>query len=100
MNRLEVLPRSFIRSLTVRSAFGLPVHVAASQVAPFSTSLGMTGIVGRFCETPAAAMEVFARRLTQTPYNQALQVQYMAWARGARPSILMSRPWRAELCGA
>jgi hypothetical protein len=34
--------RDLIRSLPVRSAFGLPVYVAASQAAPFSPSLGMT----------------------------------------------------------
>ena len=34
--------RDLIRSLPVRSASGLPVHVAAPQAAPFSTSLGMT----------------------------------------------------------
>ncbi len=42
--------RDLIRSLPVRSAFGLPVYVAASQAAPFSTEpvlseverLGMT----------------------------------------------------------
>src|SRR5437660_2756141 len=28
--------------MPIRSAFGLPVHVAASRAAPFSTSLGMT----------------------------------------------------------
>jgi hypothetical protein len=31
--------QDFIRSLAVRLAFGLPVHVAASPAAPFSTSL-------------------------------------------------------------
>lgn len=36
-------PRDLIRSLAVRSACGLPVHVAASLAAPFSTSVGMTG---------------------------------------------------------
>ena len=39
---LEVTPRDLIRSLAVRSASGLPVHVAASPATPFSTSLGMT----------------------------------------------------------
>jgi len=34
--------RDLIRSLPVRSATGLPVHVAASPTAPFSTTLGMT----------------------------------------------------------
>ena len=34
--------KDLIRSLPVRSAFGLPVDVAASPAAPFSTSLGMT----------------------------------------------------------
>src|SRR5882757_2423878 len=38
----EVMQRDLIRSLPVRSASGLPVHVAASPAAPFSTSLGMT----------------------------------------------------------
>jgi uncharacterized protein len=37
--------RDLIRSLPVRSAFGLPVDVAASQAASFSTSLGMTRTV-------------------------------------------------------
>jgi len=31
-----------IRSLSVRSEFGLSVYVAASPAAPFSTLLGMT----------------------------------------------------------
>jgi hypothetical protein len=34
--------RDLIRSLPVRLAFGVPVYVAASQPAPFSTPLGMT----------------------------------------------------------
>jgi FOG: TPR repeat len=38
----KLTQRGLIRSRPVRSAFGLPVHVAASPVAPFSTSLGMT----------------------------------------------------------
>jgi hypothetical protein len=37
--------RGLIRSLPVRLAFGPPVHVAASLAAPFSTSLGMTGVM-------------------------------------------------------
>jgi hypothetical protein len=37
-----ITPPGFDRSLPVRSAFGLPVHVAASPAAPFSTPLGMT----------------------------------------------------------
>jgi hypothetical protein len=36
------VPRDLIRSLSIRSACGLPVHIAASPVAPFSTSLNMT----------------------------------------------------------
>ena len=38
----KLAPQGLIRSLPVRSASGLPVHVAASPAAPFSTSLGMT----------------------------------------------------------
>jgi len=38
----RVTQRDLIRSLPVRSASGLRVHVAASPAAPFSTSLGMT----------------------------------------------------------
>src|SRR6058998_1587220 len=34
--------RDLIRSLPVRSAYGLPVDVAASPAVPFSTSLEMT----------------------------------------------------------
>src|SRR6476620_7302555 len=41
---LRAMPRGLIRPLPVRSAFGLPVHVAASPPAPFSTPLGMTVI--------------------------------------------------------
>ena len=37
--------RDLIRSLPVRSASGHPVHVAASQAAPFWTSLGMTALL-------------------------------------------------------
>ena len=37
--------RDLIRSLPVRSASRHPVHVAASPAAPFSTSLGMTGLL-------------------------------------------------------
>ncbi|PYL68403.1 MAG: hypothetical protein DMF20_00840 [Verrucomicrobia bacterium] len=37
----RVAPRDLIRSLPNRSACGLPVHVAESPVAPFSTSLRM-----------------------------------------------------------
>ena len=37
-----IVPKDLIRSLPVRSASGLPVHVAASPAAPFSTNLGMT----------------------------------------------------------
>jgi hypothetical protein len=36
------MQRDLIRSLAVRSASGLPVHVAASPAAPFSTSLRLT----------------------------------------------------------
>ncbi len=39
---IEII-RDLIRSLPVRSAFGLPVYVAASPAVSFSTSLGMTG---------------------------------------------------------
>jgi hypothetical protein len=39
-----VRPRDLIRSLPVGSAFGLPVHVAASPATPFSTALGMTNV--------------------------------------------------------
>ena len=42
---LEVLLRDLIRSLPARLACGLPVHVAASLAAPFSTLLGMTASV-------------------------------------------------------
>jgi predicted RNA-binding protein with PUA-like domain len=42
---LNVMLRDLIRSLPVRSASDLPVYVAASPVAPFSTSLGMTAIM-------------------------------------------------------
>src|SRR5436190_15399036 len=34
--------RDLMRSLPVRAAFGLPVHLAASLAARFATSLGMT----------------------------------------------------------
>jgi hypothetical protein len=34
--------RDLIRSLPIRSAFGLAVDVAASLAGPFSTTLGMT----------------------------------------------------------
>src|SRR5260370_35162605 len=36
---LILIARDLIRSLLVRSASGLPVHVAASPAAPFSTPL-------------------------------------------------------------
>jgi hypothetical protein len=36
--------RDLIRSLPVRSASGLPIYVAASPAAPFSTLLGMTAM--------------------------------------------------------
>jgi hypothetical protein len=45
---LLVTQRALIRSLPVRSASGLPVHVAASPAAPFSTSLGMTAMLHFF----------------------------------------------------
>src|SRR4029077_5443483 len=38
-------PRDLIRSPLAPSAYGLPVYVAASPAAPFSTSLGMTADV-------------------------------------------------------
>src|SRR5206468_10813095 len=34
--------RDLVRSLPIRSTSGLPVYVAASPAAPFSTPLGMT----------------------------------------------------------
>ncbi len=37
-----MIMRDLIRSLPVRSAFGLPVYVSASPAAPFSTTIGMT----------------------------------------------------------
>ena len=40
LNKMQE-PRDLIRSLPVRSASGLPVYVAASRAAPFSSSLGM-----------------------------------------------------------
>src|SRR5437667_4008734 len=39
--RLRIFLRDLIRSLPVRSTFGLPVYVAASPAASFSTSLRM-----------------------------------------------------------
>ena len=48
------IARDLIRSLPIRSAFSLPVHVAASLAAPFSTSLGMTR--RRRVSYPAAAI--------------------------------------------
>jgi hypothetical protein len=38
--------RDLIRSLPVRSAFGLPVYVAASQAAPFSTEPVLSEVEG------------------------------------------------------
>jgi len=38
----KLAPQGLIRSLPVRSASGLPVHVAASPAGPFSTPFGMT----------------------------------------------------------
>jgi hypothetical protein len=45
--------RDLIRSLAIRSVSGLPVHVAASPAAPFSTSLrfarnDMLALIGGF----------------------------------------------------
>ena len=42
----SVVPRDLIRSLPVRSACGLPVHVAASPAAPFSTELVLSEAEG------------------------------------------------------
>jgi hypothetical protein len=42
VNYRGFLPRDLIRSLPVRSASGLFVHVAASPAASFSTALEMT----------------------------------------------------------
>ena len=39
---LPAISRDLIRSLSTRSAFGLPVHLAASPATRFSTLLGMT----------------------------------------------------------
>src|SRR4029453_341864 len=41
-NCLRILPRDLFGSLPMRSAAGLPVHVAVSLAAPFLTSLGIT----------------------------------------------------------
>jgi hypothetical protein len=42
ISKFQIKVRDLMRSLPVRSTSGLPVYVAASPAAPFSTSLGMT----------------------------------------------------------
>src|SRR3954469_23448139 len=57
------LTRDFIRSPPSRSAFGFPVHIAASRIAPFSTSLEKTelrSVNRRRCTFPCADQRVDA----------------------------------------
>ena len=68
---VKVTSRDLIRSLPVRSAFGLPVHVAASPAAPFSTSLGMTAI--RIRKVPALFHFLAALFFTIVPCIAAVE---------------------------
>ncbi len=70
------MARDLIRSLPIRSAFSLPVHVAASLAAPFSTSLGMTGIERVYYPTAAMTFSSIAIGVGSAPTSIVVRVGF------------------------